>query len=160
MPRMADLSVAKRLSLLVGAALLALAFTIVGSVTVAAMITGHVSELQAMERTNAALNHLDTRESELKSDVYRHLLGEDMQGDTAEDLTSVREAVADVEAVLPAELTADFTAVTGAVESFSTYVSGIVSRPAGSTSATSSGRTGSGASRAPPRVGACTAART
>ncbi|GAA0817758.1 methyl-accepting chemotaxis protein [Spirilliplanes yamanashiensis] len=127
MPRMADLSVAKRLSLLVGAALLTLALTVIGGVTATAMITEQAGELQRLAQLNGALNHLDTRESELKSDAFRSLLGEDMRGDTADDVASVREAVADVEAVLPADLTDDFAAVSDDVDGFSTFVSGLVS---------------------------------
>ena len=73
MSRMADVSVGKRLSLLVGVALLVLAFTVIGGVTATTMISDRAGEMQALERTTAGLNHLDTRESELKTEILQRL---------------------------------------------------------------------------------------
>ena len=49
-------------------------------------------QLQRLLTGKATLNHLDTRESELKVDGYRAALGQDVSGDVADDVTSASEA--------------------------------------------------------------------
>ncbi|MEU8664674.1 hypothetical protein AB0C31_49580, partial [Actinoplanes philippinensis] len=92
MPRLADLGVAQRLSSIV-----------VTGVLVAGALTGiglwsqdQLSDKQASLTdctfTKAALNHLDTREAELKVDAYRSTHGDDVNGDVADVLVSATES--------------------------------------------------------------------
>ena len=94
MPRLADLSVAKRLSSIVVTGVL-----VAGAVTGIGMwsqdqLTEQAETLRAYTATKAALNHLDTRESELKVDAYRAANGDDTTGDAVDDVASAGEAFA------------------------------------------------------------------
>jgi methyl-accepting chemotaxis protein len=63
--------------------------------------------IRTREAANAALNHLDTRESELKSDAYQPLIGSDLgksdlgklAGDAKDDGATAAEAVAAMDAL-------------------------------------------------------------
>ena len=104
MSRLADLGIAKRLALIVltGAAILAAMATIalIGQSRLNRQ-GGTVSGLQA---GLAALNHLDTRQSELKVDAYRSALGQDVTQDVVDDVQSSTEAA---DAVLASGLPGD-----------------------------------------------------
>jgi methyl-accepting chemotaxis protein len=91
---LADVGVGKRLSVIV-----------ISGVVVAACVTGigmwsqgrlaeQAEVVRAFTLTKAALNHLDTRESELKVDAYRAANGEDTTGDVVDDVASALEALA------------------------------------------------------------------
>ncbi|MEV0895967.1 methyl-accepting chemotaxis protein [Actinoplanes sp. NPDC049802] len=94
MPRLADLSVARRLSSIVVAGLL-VAFALTGiGLWSQAQISRQQTILNAYTATKAALNHLDTREAELKVDAYRAAHGDDVTTDAADDVVSANEALA------------------------------------------------------------------
>ncbi|GGK81234.1 methyl-accepting chemotaxis protein [Mangrovihabitans endophyticus] len=105
MSGLADLSVGKRLGLVVtiGVVMVGTLFTI--------MIIGQKAVVQAASDVEhlkaglAALNHLDTRQSELKVDAYRSALGQDVSQDTVDDIQSANEAA---DGVVAAELPAEF----------------------------------------------------
>src|SRR5690349_2043594 len=93
MPRLADLSVAQRLSsIVVTGVLVAGALTGIGLWSQHELSVKQVS-LTALTLTKAALNHLDTREAELKVDAYRAANGDDVTGDAADDVISANEAL-------------------------------------------------------------------
>jgi methyl-accepting chemotaxis protein len=83
-------------------------------------------QANALDRVKAALNHLHTRESELKVSAYRAVIEADVQAiidELAEDAVTVDEAVAAVEALdLPAGIRADFEAVKPDIANFTTFV--------------------------------------
>jgi methyl-accepting chemotaxis protein len=118
-----DIGVAKRLGLIVG----------IGAVLLAALAgINFISQnkLAAQNRTItglegglAALHHLDTRQSELKVDAYRSLLGQDVTGDVKDDVDSSTEAA---DAVAASGLTADqlatFTRIRPDFVAFSAFI--------------------------------------
>jgi methyl-accepting chemotaxis protein len=127
MSRLAEMGVARRLALIVLTAALAIGGVVVVGVLGQADLAERAETLRRLEAGIAALNHLDTRESELKSDAYRAALGEDTAGDVLEDVQSARDAVAAVDEIgLPPALAADFQAVKADVQAFSTFISDFV----------------------------------
>jgi methyl-accepting chemotaxis protein len=71
----------------------------------------------------AALNHLDTRQSELKVDAYRAVNGEDTTKDAADDVQSATEAAdAVVDSGLPAPLAAKFAGYRGDFKAFGEFI--------------------------------------
>ncbi len=124
MARMADLSVAKRLAVLVGTALIGMTVLLVSSLLTGRGLIEAGDRLARLTQAKAALNHLDTRQSELKATALRAGLGQDVGGDAADDVASAREAADAVQALLPAEMAGDFDRA--AVDGFSTFVTGFV----------------------------------
>ena len=124
MARLADLGVAKRLSLIVVAGAVTL-----GGVAGVGMYTQNTLADQAtlvesLVRGKAALNHLDTRESELKVDAHRAAAGDDVTQDTADDIVSVEEAFTALDnAGLPADLDEAVGQVRDEVQAFSAFIS-------------------------------------
>ncbi len=127
MSRLAELGIAKRLAMIVvvGAVMLAglAAITLTGQNRLAEQgLT--VSRLQA---GLAALNHLDTRQSELKVDAYRSALGQDVTGDVKDDVVSATEAAdAVVTAGLPDDILSTFTQNRQDFVDFGTFISDFV----------------------------------
>ncbi|WP_433789498.1 methyl-accepting chemotaxis protein [Actinoplanes sp. CA-252034] len=126
MPRLADLSVAQRLSSIV-----------VTGVVVAGALTGiglwsqdQLSEKQASLNaytvTKAALNHLDTREAELKVDAYRSTHGDDVTGDAADDVVSANEALEAASAQEIGAISEAIDALGSKVEAFNVFVTDFV----------------------------------
>ncbi|WP_436648354.1 methyl-accepting chemotaxis protein [Actinoplanes sp. URMC 104] len=75
----------------------------------------------------AALNHLDTRQSELKVDAYRSALGQDVSGDVRDDVQSATEAAdAVVAAGLPDDLARAFAADRQKFVDFGTFITSFV----------------------------------
>src|SRR5690349_15083533 len=107
--RLAELGIAKRLALMVLTGALAL-----GAVTTIAVVgqrslTRQAEVSRSLASALAALNHLDTRQSELKVDAYRAALGQDVAGDVADDVQSATEAADAVSAAgLPRAMAAAF----------------------------------------------------
>ncbi len=124
MARMADLSIAKRLAVLVGTALIGMTVLVVTGLLTGRGLIEAGDRLAGLTQAKAALNHLDTRQSELKSTALRAGLGEDVGADAADDVASATEAADAVEALLPADLAGEFDRA--AVDSFSTFVTGLV----------------------------------
>jgi methyl-accepting chemotaxis protein len=127
MSRLAELGVAKRLSLIVLAGVVALiAVGLIGMVG-QRQLKDEAENSRSLAAGLAALNHLDTRQSELKADAYRAALGQDVSSDVADDVASTTEAAdAVVAAGMPAELTAAFNVIRPEVDSFGTFIAGFV----------------------------------
>jgi methyl-accepting chemotaxis protein len=142
MSRLAELGIAKRLTAIVVAAVIALAALAVISVLGQRDLAREAESTRSLGAGLAALNHLDTRQSELKVDAYRAALGQDVAGDVAEDVQSSTEAADAVMAAgLPAEMTATFVTHRPDFVSFSQFITDFAAAAA----------TGSGSVR--PRLG-------
>jgi methyl-accepting chemotaxis protein len=124
---LSDLSVAKRLSSIVVAGLV-----VAGAVTGIGMwsqdrLTDEAVVLENLVHTKADLNHLDTRESELKVDMYRAAYGEDTTDDAAEDVQTASEALAAAaEHDLPGDIDDSIGALRQSIEAFNTFTTGFV----------------------------------
>ena len=131
MSRLAELGVAKRLGLIVASGVVVLiAMTVISSIS-QRQLREQADVVQRLESGMAALNHLDTRQSELKVDMYRQLLGQDMAGDVSDDVISAKEAADAVQATgLPADLQPMFDALRPDVDSFGTFAADFVRRAA------------------------------
>jgi methyl-accepting chemotaxis protein len=126
---LADVGVGKRLSVIV-----------VSGVVVAACVTGigmwsqgrlaHQGDtVYAFAMTKAALNHLDTRESELKVDAYRAFGGADTIQDVADDVQSALEAFEAAKALaLPGDIDDDIRALEPSVTGFNDFSVDFVTR--------------------------------
>ncbi len=131
MARLADLGVAKRLSLIVVAGSITL-----GTVAGVGMYTQNTmadqSELTAsLLRGKSALNHLDTRESELKVDAHRAAAGDDVTQDVADDIASVDEAFRALDdAGMPADLDAQVGQVRDEVQGFTAFITDFTGKAA------------------------------
>jgi methyl-accepting chemotaxis protein len=127
-PRLADLSVAQRLSSIVVTGVL-----VAGVVTGIGMwsqdqLTRQAETLRAYTATQAALNHLDTRESELKVDAYRAAHGDDTTGDVTDDVASAREAFEKASQFdLPGAVDDQIDDLGTSVTAFSTFIATFVS---------------------------------
>jgi methyl-accepting chemotaxis protein len=131
MSRLAELGVAKRLGLIVLSGVVALlALGVVTGVGQDELVRQAVV-VRELETAVAALNHLDTRESELKVDMYRAALGQDVSGDVADDVVSATEAADAVEAAgLPPGIADTFAALRPDVEAFSSFSTDFVATAA------------------------------
>ena len=124
---MRNLGVARRLTLLVAVAVVTLGIVVIVGLLTQDRVADQGQELAKLEGAKAALNHLDTRESELKVDAYRSALGHDVVDDVVEDVQSVVEAVAAVDAAgMPAEIAAKFEPIRADVTDFSTFIDAFV----------------------------------
>src|ERR1700755_3286102 len=109
MSRLGELGIARRLGLMVTAAVVALGALAVISLWGQHALQAQAENLRRLEAGLAALNHLDTRQSELKVDAYRAALGQDVTQDVSDDVQSSTEAAdAVVAAGLPGALAATF----------------------------------------------------
>ena len=124
---MRNLGVARRLTLLVAVAVVTLGIVVIVGLVTQDRVADQGKDLAKLEGAKAALNHLDTRESELKVDAYRSALGHDVVDDVVEDVESVVEAVADIDATgMPAEIAAKFEPIRADVKDFSTFIEAFV----------------------------------
>ena len=137
MSRLMEMGIAKRLSLLVVFGALALIGLTINTVAGQSRVVHEADQVRVLDEGLAALNHLDTRQSELKVDGYRAALGDDVTGDVADDVVSATEAADAVEAVgLPSDLAAEFAKIRPEVNSFGTFMADFVkSAGAGGTAA-------------------------
>ncbi|WP_250028040.1 methyl-accepting chemotaxis protein [Paractinoplanes maris] len=127
MSRLAQLGIAKRLGLivLVGALLLGVqaGITLLGQ----NRLNEQADHLSRLQTGLAALNHLDTRQSELKFDAGRAALGQDVSQDVVDDVQSATEAAdAVVAAGLPDDLAATFAQSRQDFVDFGTFISDFV----------------------------------
>jgi methyl-accepting chemotaxis protein len=124
---LADLSVAKRLySLVLTGVLVVVAVSSIGIWSQNRLIN-QAEALRAYTATKAALNHLDTRESELKVDAYRGANGEDTTGDAADDVDSANEALAlSIDTGLRGALGAQIRDLGPSVSAFNDFVTAFV----------------------------------
>ncbi|GAA2550128.1 hypothetical protein GCM10010435_20070 [Winogradskya consettensis] len=129
MSRLMQLGVAKRIGLIVACGVVGLAVLMAGSWVTQGQLVSQADLVRNLEVGLAALNHLDTRQSELKVDAYRSALGDDVTKDVADDVTSATEAADAVEAAgLPADLAAEFAKIRPNVNDFGTFISDFVTQ--------------------------------
>ncbi|WP_041841523.1 methyl-accepting chemotaxis protein [Actinoplanes friuliensis] len=127
MSRLMEMGIAKRLTLIVLVGALAIVGLTINTVSGQRSLVGQADLVRVLEAGLAALNHLDTRQSELKVDGYRAALGDDVTTDVADDVVSATEAADAVEAVgLPADLAAEFATIRPNVDSFGTFMADFV----------------------------------
>jgi methyl-accepting chemotaxis protein len=127
MARLADVGIAKRLALIVVIGMLITAVVAGIGVWSQSRLVSAAETLRAYTETKSALNHLDTRESELKVDAYRATHGDDTTGDAADDVVSANEALAAASAIdLPGTIDEQIDALTSDVEAFNTFVTTFV----------------------------------
>jgi methyl-accepting chemotaxis protein len=123
MSRLAGLSVATRLSSIMVIGLLAAGAASAIGVASQDDLTSRAETLRVYTATQSALNHLDTRESELKVDAYRAAYGEDTTGDAVDDVASAAEALAAArEHRLPGAVGAQIDDLASSVAAFSDFV--------------------------------------
>ena len=136
MSRLAELGIAKRLGLIVlGGVIALLALSVITLVGQRSLVREGDNE-RRLEAARAALNHLDTRQSELKVDAYRAALGHDVTSDTVDDVQSSTDAADAVEAVgLPADLARTFAANRADFTDFSSFVTSFVAAAKGNPAA-------------------------
>src|SRR3712207_2438054 len=127
--RFAELGIAKRLGLIVLSGVLALLTLAVAAQIGQRNLTAQAENVRNLEAGMAALNHLDTRQSELKVDAYLSALGQDVSGDVADDVQSATDAADAMEAVdMPAGLHAEFATVRPDVDAFGAFIRDFVAR--------------------------------
>jgi methyl-accepting chemotaxis protein len=124
--RLADIGVAKRLSALVVAAAVTAGGVATTAIVGQSMLAEQAEHVRVLEEANAVLNHLDTREAELKVDAYRAALSDDVAdvvADLPDDLASVAEAVDRLDGLaLPAAVDEAFAGVRPDIEDFSAFI--------------------------------------
>jgi methyl-accepting chemotaxis protein len=126
MPRLADLSVAQRLSsIVVSGVLVAGALTGIGLWS-QEQLSAKQEILNSYTVTKAALNHLDTREAELKVDAYRSTHGDDVTGDVADDVVSANEALDAASTQQIGAISDAIDALGSKVEAFNVFVTDFV----------------------------------
>ena len=127
MSRLAELGIARRLGAIVLGGIVALAALAVITVVSQGRLDRQADTTTSLNAGLAALNHLDTRQSELKVDAYRAALGQDVSGDTKDDVQSSTEAADAVEAAgLPDEFAKTFAANRPDFVAFSDFITGFV----------------------------------
>ncbi len=123
MSRLAELGIARRLGLMVTAAVVAVVALAVISIWGQHALQAQAETVRRLEAGRAALNHLDTRQSELKVDAYRAALGQDVASDVSDDVQSSTEAADAVAASgLPADSAATFAANRADFVAFSQFI--------------------------------------
>jgi methyl-accepting chemotaxis protein len=133
MSRLAELGIAKRLGLIVVAGVVALLAVAVITLIGQQNLARQSNVVRTLESGLAALNHLDTRQSELKVDAYRSALGQDVTGDAADDVQSSTEAAdAVADAGLPSDLAATFAGNRPDFVAFSAFITDFVKSAAAS----------------------------
>ncbi|WP_221327323.1 methyl-accepting chemotaxis protein [Actinoplanes sp. L3-i22] len=118
-----NIGTAKRLGIIVVTGAIALggmgAVALIGQDRVADQAQ-RVSQLQCGQ---AALNHLNNRQSELKVDAFRSALGQDMTGDAADDVQSSVDASAAVfDCGLSTAITDQFKSYSGDFDTFNSFI--------------------------------------
>ncbi|WP_203731705.1 methyl-accepting chemotaxis protein, partial [Paractinoplanes durhamensis] len=123
MRRLHDIGVAKRLGLIVGIGAVLLAALAGINLYGQSKIATQSRTITGLQAGLAALHHLDTRQSELKVDAYRSLLGQDVTQDVVDDVQSSVEAADAVAASgLSADLQANFTKIRPDFVDFSAFI--------------------------------------
>ena len=123
MSRLMEMGIAKRLVLIVTAGVLGIAGLWTIAVVGEAKVVTQADVVRELEAGLGALNHLDTRQSELKVDAYRAALGQDVTQDVVDDVASATEAADAVEATgMPADLAQEFAGIRPDVNDFGTFI--------------------------------------
>jgi methyl-accepting chemotaxis protein len=132
MARLSDISVAKRLGFMVAAGALTLGGVALLGITSQQRMSDEAERLRTLEAARAALNHLDTREAELKVDAFRAVIGVDVADvltEAQEDVGTVTEAVAAFDELdLPQDIRTQFEGVRPDVDGFSDFIVEFVTR--------------------------------
>ncbi|WP_374454231.1 methyl-accepting chemotaxis protein [Nocardioides sp.] len=130
---LANLSTGRKLLVLAVACLLptvVLTFTVLNGLST---LSAEKEDVDVLETTSAKLYHLDNRNSEIKADGFRALIGADGEQvvtDTADDIASANEIFDEVLALdLPADLLDDIQMARVTADSFYTYVEAFVENP-------------------------------
>ncbi|WP_203770052.1 methyl-accepting chemotaxis protein, partial [Actinoplanes nipponensis] len=127
MSRLTEMGIAKRLTLIVLVGVLALTASAIITMQGQNRVVGQSDRLTSLESCRGALNHLDTRQSELKVDAYRSALKQDVTQDVVDDVASATEAADAVEACgLYGPLAAEFGTIRPNVNSFGTFIADFV----------------------------------
>ncbi|GAA3138925.1 hypothetical protein GCM10010466_32540 [Planomonospora alba] len=126
MIRLSDLGVAKRLGLIVAVGMLSLGTVSTIGIVSQNRLSDQAELVSALNTATGMLNHLDTREAELKVDAYLAVIGDDVDElatEVPEDVETVNEAVARFDALtLPADLEAKFEEVRRNVEPMNRFI--------------------------------------
>ncbi|MFI7541285.1 methyl-accepting chemotaxis protein [Actinoplanes sp. NPDC049599] len=129
MSRLMEMGIAKRLTLIVSVGVLALLALAAISMQGQNRLVGQSDRVRALESCLGALNHLDTRQSELKVDAYRSALKHDVTQDVADDVVSATEAADAVQSCgLTGALAAEFGTIRPNVDSFGTFITDFVTQ--------------------------------
>ena len=136
--RMQDLGIGTRMALLTGVALVPAVLVTATALQSSGRVDAETRTALELERASAKLYHLDNRNSEIKADAYRSLLEADLDvvlQDTADDVASAEEVLAEVEArdlpaVIADQLPALRTALGGYTDALSSFVDLAVATPA------------------------------
>jgi methyl-accepting chemotaxis protein len=125
--RFAELGIAKRLALMVIAGAVAIIALMIIALVGQRDLSRRADALRSLEAGASALNHLDTRQSELKVDADLAALGEDPTGDTTDDVQQSVEAADRVAAAgLPSAMAATFAADRPDFTSFGAFITDFV----------------------------------
>ncbi|MBG0820831.1 methyl-accepting chemotaxis protein [Planomonospora sp. ID91781] len=128
--RVTNLSVTQRLALIFTAGAVTVGSVVGIGMYSQSRLIGDADRLRGMEHAKAILNHLDTREAELKVDAYRAISERDLsdvRADLPEDVASVTQAVADLDALaLPERVRERLESVRPDIEEFNAFVSAFV----------------------------------
>jgi methyl-accepting chemotaxis protein len=125
-----DLKVMHRLAMIFTAAALTVAGVVGIGIHTQSGLAVQAEQLRTLEEAKAILNHLDTREAELKVNAYRSVVEPDLAdivADMPDDLASVTEAIAELDALaLPAHIRAEFDQVRPDIEQFSRFIEAFI----------------------------------
>jgi methyl-accepting chemotaxis protein len=129
MSRLMEMGIAKRLTLIVLAGVLALVALATITVQGQNRLVTESDRVRALEVCLGALNHLDTRQSELKVDAYRSALKHDVSQDVVDDVVSATEAADAVESCgLTGALATEFGTIRPNVNSFGDFITDFVTQ--------------------------------
>ncbi|GAB2610893.1 hypothetical protein Aab01nite_25290 [Paractinoplanes abujensis] len=127
MSRLAQLGIAKRLAMIVVVGAVALAALAAISLSGQGRLAEQGRNVSNLQACQAAMNHLDTRQSELKVDAYRSALGQDVSQDVVDDVQSAAEAADGVAGCgLPGDMAQTFTEDRPAFVDFGQFISDFV----------------------------------
>ncbi|GIH75687.1 methyl-accepting chemotaxis protein [Planobispora longispora] len=125
-----DLSVRQRLTLIFAAGAATVGAVVGIGMQSQSRLVDEAERLRVVEQAKGILNHLDTREAELKVNAYRAVIGADLDdvvADMPDDLASVAEAVERLDALaLPPEVRGRMDEVRPDIEEFSEFISAFV----------------------------------
>jgi methyl-accepting chemotaxis protein len=128
--RLRSVRVTLRLWMIFAAAAVTVASVVGMGVYTQAALVEQAERLRTLEQAKAFLNHLDTREAELKVNAYRAAVETDLadiNADMPDDLASVSQAVAAFDALdLPAGIRTRFDDVRPDIEQFSVFITAFV----------------------------------
>ncbi|GIF14731.1 methyl-accepting chemotaxis protein [Actinoplanes teichomyceticus] len=122
-----NIGTAKRLGIIVATGAVTLGGLAAVTLTGQNRLADQASLVSRLQCGQAALNHLNNRQSELKVDAYRAALGHDVSQDVTDDVRSSVEASDAVLACgLPAAITAEFRGYTGDFDEFNRFIQDFV----------------------------------